>query len=107
MKLKGALVDQGAFQSVLEGNPRVKEWQIEISKAGGDPFEMDVVTVYAALAEEADEDAVRAEIDAGLVLETEVTPNQIEFLKLDDLVERLRTKGGMKELHVIDKRPDI
>jgi phenylacetate-coenzyme A ligase PaaK-like adenylate-forming protein len=107
IKLKGALVDQGAFQSVLENQPQIKEWQVEIRKAGGDPFEVDVLDVYAALAEGSDEEAVRAEIDAGFLLETEVRPNSIDFLEVDAMVERLRTKGGMKELHVVDSRPNL
>ncbi|MHB8894354.1 MAG: phenylacetate--CoA ligase family protein [Candidatus Geothermincolia bacterium] len=105
IKLKGALVDQCAFQSVLEGQPQVKEWQVEISKAGGDPFEVDVLDVYVALADGADEEAVREEIDAGFLLETEVKPNSIGILREEELVERLRTKGVMKELHVVDSRP--
>lgn len=105
IKLKGALVDQGAFVSVLDNNEQVKEWQVEISKAGGDPFEVDVVDVYAAIAEGADPGKVRAEIDAEFLHETEVKPNCVEFLPLDEMVERLRTKGGMKELRVVDNRP--
>ncbi len=107
IKIKGVLVDQGAFQSVLDANPRVEEWQIEIGKAGGDPFEMDVVTVYAALAEGAEEETVKAEIDAGLLRETEVTPNRIELLRLEELLDRLRAGGGMKELRIVDTRQDL
>jgi phenylacetate-CoA ligase len=106
-KLKGTLVDQGAFFSVLESNSSVREWQVEISKAGGDPYEVDVVDVYAALAEGSDEDAVRSEIDQGIRLETEVKPSKIEFLSMTQLVERLHSQGGIKELHVVDKRPEL
>jgi phenylacetate-CoA ligase len=107
IKLKGALVDQGAFVSVLDSNEQVKEWQVEISKAGGDPFEVDVVDVFAAIAEGADPVKVRAEIDAEFLHETEVKPNRVEFLPLDEMVERLRTRGGMKELRVVDNRPTL
>lgn len=106
-KLKGTLVDQGAFFSVLSKNPRIKEWQVELSKAGGDPYEVDEVDVFAALVEGADVDAVREEIFSELQAATEVKPNRIEFLPLDELVERLRVKGGMKELHVVDRRPEV
>jgi phenylacetate-CoA ligase len=105
IKLKGALVDQGAFQSVLENIDEVKEWQVEISKAEGDPYEVDVLDVYVTLSEGADRDRVGAAIDSGFLLETEVRPNNIEFLAADQLVDRLRTKSGMKELHVVDSRP--
>jgi len=41
------------------------------------------------------------------LLATEVKPNNIVFLPLEELVERLRVKGGMKELHVVDTRPEL
>ena len=106
-KLKGALVDQGAFSTVFSGEKGIRDWQVEIGKAGGDPFEVDVLDVYAALAEGADEEQVRANIDSGLLLATEVKPNSVTFLPLDELVERLRAKGGMKELRVVDSRPEL
>ena len=106
-KLKGTLVDQGAFFTVLSSEKDIKEWQVEIGKAGGDPFEMDVLDVYAVLAEGADEEGVRAKIDESLLLATEVKPNNVVFLPMDELVERLRVKGGMKELHVVDTRPEL
>jgi phenylacetate-coenzyme A ligase PaaK-like adenylate-forming protein len=106
-KLKGTLVDQGAFFSVLAAEKGIKEWQVEIGKAGGDPFEMDVLDVYATVAEGADEEEMRAKIDESLLLATEVKPNNIVFLPLEELVERLRVKGGMKELHVVDTRPEL
>lgn len=105
IKLKGALVDQGAFASVLGNIQEVREWQVEINKAGGDPFEVDVVDVYAAVTEGADVDKVTSEIDAEFLHETEVKPNRVEILPLDAMVDRLRTKGGMKELRVVDNRP--
>lgn len=107
IKLKGALVDQCAFQSILDGNPKVGEWQVEISKAQDDPFEVDVLDVYATIEQGADEESVRGEIDAAFLLETEVRPNSVSFLAPEDLIDRLRTKGGMKELHVVDSRPDL
>jgi phenylacetate-CoA ligase len=106
-KLKGTLVDQGAFFSVLSTNPQVREWQVELNKSGGDPYEVDEVDVYAALAPGADPEAVRQEMFAALLAATEVKPNRIEFLPIDELVERLRVKGGMKELHVVDRRPEV
>jgi phenylacetate-coenzyme A ligase PaaK-like adenylate-forming protein len=106
-KLKGTLVDQGAFSSVFSGEKGIRDWQVEIGKAGGDPFEVDVLNVYAALAEGADEEQVRVNIDSGLLLATEVKPNSITFLPLDELVDRLRAKGGIKELRVVDSRPEL
>jgi phenylacetate-coenzyme A ligase PaaK-like adenylate-forming protein len=105
-KLKGALVDQGAFFSVFKENPEVEDWQVDISKEGDDPYEVDVLDVFVAAAAGADLDELRKRIEGELVAATEVTPNSIEFLPLERLVERLQAQGGMKELHVVDRRPE-
>jgi len=105
-KIKGTLVDQSAFFSVLMENPQVAEWQVEINKAGGDPYGMDEVNVYVATAKGADEQSLRAEIESELQVATEVKPNLVEFLPVDEIVERLKTESGMKELRVVDNRPE-
>jgi phenylacetate-CoA ligase len=104
-KLKGMLVDQGAFFSVLDENPKVREWQVEIGKAGGDPYEVDIVDVYATPGEGVEEEELRLEIEAQLELMTEVKPNSVQFLRLDALVERLQGDDRMKEIHFLDRRP--
>jgi phenylacetate-coenzyme A ligase PaaK-like adenylate-forming protein len=107
IKLKGALVDQGAFFDVLMRNPGVEDWQVEIDKAGGDPYEVDVIDVFIAARPGVDERKLEKEIETQLQIETEVKPNTISFLPIGDLVERLRVEGGMKELRFVDKRPQI
>lgn len=106
-KLKGMLVDEGTIFTVLMNHPRVVEWQVEIGKAGDDPYDVDVVNVYIAPAENSDLDQLREEVDAALHLSTEVKPSAIEFLPLEELVERLRGDGGVKEIRVVDKRPEV
>jgi phenylacetate-CoA ligase len=106
-KLKGTLVDQGTFFTVLMDNPRVDEWQVEIDKAGGDPYDMDVVDVYVAPASGVKEDELRGEIEAALQMCTEVTPNEIVLLPREKLVDRLRSEGSVKDIRIVDKRPEI
>jgi phenylacetate-CoA ligase len=105
-KLKGTLVDQGAFFSVLSENPMVEEWQVEVRKAGGDPYEVDVVDVFITPKEGVDEGELRPEIEAELELVTEVKPNSVEFLPLDSLIERLQSEDCIKELRFVDRRPE-
>jgi phenylacetate-coenzyme A ligase PaaK-like adenylate-forming protein len=103
-KIKGTLVDQAAFFTVLNDNPRVVEWQVEIKKAGDDPYEVDEINVFVAPASEANAENLKSEIESSIQDALEVKPNSIEFLPLEALVERLRTESGMKELRVVDKR---
>ncbi|MDD5447572.1 MAG: AMP-binding protein [Actinomycetota bacterium] len=103
MKLKGTLVDLEGFANVLEGNPAVEEWQVELNKAGADPFDVDEVNIYIALCEGANEEPVKSEIAEAVYSLMEISPNRIEVQSREELLERLSSEGG-KELHVVDKR---
>jgi phenylacetate-coenzyme A ligase PaaK-like adenylate-forming protein len=105
-KIKGALVDQCAYFSVLTDHPKVEEWQVEIRKAGDDPYEIDVVDVYVAPQKGADLESLRSQLEQELQTATEVKPNVIEFLPLDELVKRLKTENEMKEVRFVDRRPE-
>ncbi len=107
-KVKGTLVDLGSFGSVLNSNPRVVEWQVEIRKAHDDPFDVDVVDVFVSPAEGTNLDDLREEIEDQILKATDIKPNTIHFLPLKAIEERLGSQGGMggiKELRVVDKRP--
>jgi phenylacetate-coenzyme A ligase PaaK-like adenylate-forming protein len=104
-KIKGTLVDQGAFFAVLDGHPGVEEWQVEIRKPGSDPFEVDELSVFIAAGKGADEGELRDAISSELAAATEVNPNSVEFVSKDEMLSRLRAGTGMKELRVVDKRP--
>lgn len=103
-KIKGTLVDQGAFFRVLGDNADIAEWQVEIRKAMGDPYEVDEVDIFLAPAAGADEESLKAEIESSIQEAIEVKPNSVTFLDLEELVERLRSESGMKELRVVDRR---
>jgi phenylacetate-coenzyme A ligase PaaK-like adenylate-forming protein len=105
-KIKGALVDQCAFFSILNDNAQVEEWQVEISKAGDDPYEVDVVDVYVTPLTGADLETLRSGLERELQIATEVKPNMIEFLPMDELVKRLRTENEIKEVRFLDRRPE-
>ena len=107
MKLKGNLVDQGAFTTVLGSNPGVEEWQVEVTKSGGDPYEVDVLDVFVSAGPGVDAGALRAELEEQIEHATEVKPNSIEFLPLKELVDRLTADDCMKELRFVDRRPDL
>lgn len=110
VKLKGTLVDQAAFSTVLERLSGVAEWQVEIDKAGGDPYDVDVVNVFVSAERELPAEArdlLLLEVESRLELATEVKPNRVEMLELDELVDRLRADDSMKELRFVDRRPEL
>lgn len=106
-KVKGTLVDQGAYYSVLNENPDVEEWQVEIQKRGGDPFDVDVVDVFVVAREGTDTETLQREIESQLTVSTEVTPDSVRFLSLKEMVRRISTERGLKELKVVDRRPKV
>ena len=72
----------------------------------GDPFEVDEVDIVLAPAGGADEEGLKAEIESSIQAAIEVKPNSVSLLPLDELVERLRSESGMKEVRVVDRRPE-
>ncbi len=105
-KIKGTLVDQGAFFSVLNDREGIEEWQVEITKPGGDAFEVDRLDVYIVRASgAAGEEELRDAISSEVAAATEVKPNRVEFVTSEEMISKLRAGTGMKELRVVDKRP--
>lgn len=106
-KLKGNLIDQESFFTVLRSNAQIMEWQVEIDKAHGDPYEVDVLNIYIVCAEGADEREVTSEVNTELQRVTDVKPDSVNYMGINEMEERLRPQGEMKEIHIIDKRPEI
>lgn len=103
-KVKGTLIDTASFREVLSNHPDILEWQVEIDKAKGDPFEVDVVNIYIAPAQGIERSALEAQIERAILDRMDLRPNKIEFLSLDELLGRLKTGSEVKELHVVDRR---
>lgn len=105
VKLKGTLVSLDDFGAVLGSLPDVEEWQVEISKAGNDPFGLDELSVFIALHDGADPCVAAERVRKAMRDATEVTPNRVEVLPLPDLLDRLGMETEMKEKRFLDRRP--
>jgi len=82
------------------------ECQIVITKENpNDPYSMDVLKIYAALASDVTVDTAEIirKITHVTKTETEVTP-KVEILGLEELIERA---GGMKFREIVDLRPNV
>jgi phenylacetate-CoA ligase len=104
-KIKGTLVNLNAFFPTLMGCMSIIEWQVEIRKKNNDPFEVDEIIVYVTPRKGTHD--VEKEISALLLKEMEVTPNEIIFLPLQELVERLGVDTELKERRLVDLRPKL
>lgn len=104
-KIKGALVNLNAFEAVLSDIPAIDEWQVELRKKDNDPFEIDEVMVNICVRDGYNKEQVEAEIKNKLQSSTEITPNEIRFVSLHEMVQRLELEVSNKEKRVIDHRP--
>jgi len=106
-KLKGTLVNLSHFAEVIGDIPQVDEWQLEIRKHNNDPFEVDEMVMYITTKAGVDQKMTSALIKDKLTGATEVTPNEIKFIPLDEMVKRLELETANKEKRILDVRPKI
>ena len=83
----------------------IDEWQVELCKKENDPFEVDVVRIYVCPKTECDRGQLKEEIKMKIHLSTEVTPNEVVFIELKEMVQRLQLETANKEKRIIDNRP--
>ncbi len=104
-KVKGTLVNFTHFGRVLNDILGVEEWQIELRKHNNDPFDVDEVLVYIVPRKNASQDGLLQEIKEKLVGSTEISPNAINFIGLDEMIKRLELETANKEKRILDNRP--
>ncbi len=104
-KIKGARVPLLNFQTALHRVEGLDAWQVVIAKEdAADPFSRDKVTVYASLNPDVSGPAVREQMVKSVMLETEVTPDEIVLEDPSSLEARLFERTGLKADWVVDQR---
>ena len=104
-KIKGTLVDTALMGRVLSEMRGIEEWQIVLRKEHDDPFGLDQFVVRVALRPGADAGELQREVKARLLELSEVTPNAVEVLPLQELLELLGMETQLKERRFLDERP--
>ena len=106
-KVKGTLVNLSHFAEVLSGIPEVNEWQLEIRKHNNDAYEVDEMVVYITPNAGVDQSRLSQLVKDKLTGATEVSPNEIKFIPLDEMVKRLELETANKEKRILDSRPKV
>ena len=91
-----------------ERDPLIKEvdeWQIELCKKNNDPYDVDQVIVYVCPTSDCDRADLNQEIKKKILAATEITPNEVKFLELTEMVGRLELEIANKAKRVVDTRP--
>jgi phenylacetate-coenzyme A ligase PaaK-like adenylate-forming protein len=104
-KLKGNLVDLGAFTPILRGLPELEEFQVELRKRDDDPQEVDEVIVHGAAREGHPEEEVSRRVRAALRTALDLEPNRVVFHPLAEMVDMLGLESSLKEVRLVDNRP--
>jgi hypothetical protein len=104
-KIKGTLVNLNAFDSILEGEKNIDEWQIEIRKKDNDPYEIDELIVYASLAGNIDHQALKENLNSRIQAATEIIPNGLIILPHKEMLERVEMETSSKVKRIVDLRP--
>lgn len=106
-KIKGTLVDFNEFFAIMNDQPEVVEWQVEISKRDNDPHELDQVHLRLAVKEGTDRNKLAQRIK-GLVREhMDVSIEQVTFHTIVEMTTRLGMEERPKELRIIDRRAEL
>lgn len=106
-KVKGTLVNLSDFAQVLSGMPEVEEWQVEIRKRNDDPLELDELRIYVAPHNGLNGEALTRQIRSRLLAATEISPNEVVYLSLESILDRLGMETELKERRFVDRRPRV
>ncbi|MCA8943182.1 MAG: phenylacetate--CoA ligase family protein, partial [Planctomycetes bacterium] len=107
LKVKGTLVNLEDCAQILGDVQEVEEWQIELRKKDNDPLEVDEIVVRIAVREETDRLLLESRIRDEFKSRIEVSPNSVEFLELEVMLERIGMEREMKEKRFVDDRPKL
>jgi phenylacetate-coenzyme A ligase PaaK-like adenylate-forming protein len=106
-KIKGSLVNLNNFSVTLSEFKEIKEWQVELCKKDNDPFETDRLVVYIATTTEVNKSDLSKRVKKQLLLSTEVSPNDVKFIPLEEIVKRLELETANKAKRIVDRRPKV
>lgn len=106
-KVRGTLVDLNEFYPILNDDPDILEWQVEIRKKNNDPYDLDELALFVYTRSGADGAVVDRRLKEQISQRMEVTPNAITFLGENEILDRLGMESELKEKRIVDIRPRV
>lgn len=104
-KVKGSLVNFNHFSTVFSEIEGIEEWQIEVRKHNNDPFDVDELCVYISVRQGVNVSEIEDVIRKKLLAATEVSPNSVTCLSMNEMIKRLELETANKEKRILDIRP--
>ena len=105
LKVKGTLVNLEDCAQILSELPEVEEWQIELTKKDNDPLEVDEMVIHLALHNGGNAKDIRRKVREAFKGRIEISPNRVELLDLQSMLEKIGMETEMKERRFVDSRP--
>jgi phenylacetate-CoA ligase len=106
-KIKGTLVDFNELEHVLDDAPHIGAWQLELRKAGNDPFALDELVLHVSKTDSTEDQQLIRELHDRFYSQTEVHPNQIIFHNTAEMCRLLGVGVVIKEQKIVDHRPSL
>ncbi len=106
-KIKGVLVSLNFLEYLLDDEPAIDQWQIEILKKDNDPCEVDILDLYVHANEPINEEDFRRKINGKVSASSEITFNRITFVSAEEIKRRLEVESAVKAKKILDRRPHV
>ncbi len=106
-KLKGTLVDFNELEHVLDDAPHIGTWQLELRKAGDDPFNLDELVLHVSKTDSTSDPQLIRDLRERFYNQTEIHPNRIVFHTAAEIRQLQGVGALIKEQKVVDHRPRV
>jgi phenylacetate-coenzyme A ligase PaaK-like adenylate-forming protein len=106
-KLKGTLVDFNQLEHVLDDAPHIGAWQLELRKAGDDPFNLDELVLHVSKTDSTSDPQLIRDLRERFYNQTEIHPNRIVFHTAAEIRQLQGVGVLIKEQKVVDHRPRV
>ncbi|MFH1997052.1 MAG: AMP-binding protein [Candidatus Omnitrophota bacterium] len=106
-KVKDSLVNLNGLERLLDNQPEIDEWQIEIIKKDNDPYEVDQLVLHASLLSNLDKEKFSVRINQIMIAEEEITFNRICFVSRKEIKKMIEIESSVKAKKIVDRRPNV
>jgi phenylacetate-coenzyme A ligase PaaK-like adenylate-forming protein len=104
-KIKGTLVDFNELEHLLDDDPRVGAWQIELRKRHDDPLDVDELILHVNQRDGGNAQTLARELGNRVLDRTEIHPNQVLFHDAAEMRALQGVGSVLKEARLVDHRP--
>jgi hypothetical protein len=80
---------------------------VELRKRNDDPYDLDEIYLYVTPMPGVDPEELKNDLKTKIVMDMELSPNDIIMVEMKELLKRLGMETELKEKRILDNRPVI